>query len=205
MKNILFLLTTLMLIGCANINTYEVCDSKGNCTRVAVERVFPDAVGSQVCYQGKCEFVPANRLLFKEGTDKKYCNGHYNANDFVDNWWNAEGLIDECEMPVGSNMQFVFKQHNQTIHSYTGTIQVLIQSINYDNDFKALQIFTGEDNDKDNLPDSWIHCGNIDEIQGISAKIIHCKGTNLKFVKMVNAEWNKGSLYIDYLEVLKVS
>jgi len=152
----------------------------------------------------ECEDVPVNRLLFKGGTNKTICNG-YNAggSTFTDNWWNAEGLIDNCEMPVNSNMQFIFKQHDQSIRSHTGVIQIKIDALNYNN-YKALQIFTAEDSNNDNLPDNWKHCGNVDGIYGRSTKIIQCSGTNLKFIKLVNAEWNKGSLFIDNVEVLKI-
>lgn len=212
-KLIIFLL--LFLASCTNIYQYEVCDNKinGQCKNIAVTRILPSSETFNVCdtnylktgARNKCEQVPINRLLLKGGTDKPCCAGHcLDSGDFVDNWWNAEGLIDECEMPVSSNMQFIFKAHNQTIYSHTGTIQVLIKAINYDNNINALQIFTGEDNNNDNLPDSWIHCGNVDGIHGASVKVIHCKGNNLKFVKLVNAMWNKNSLFIDYIEVLKV-
>ena len=107
-------------------------------------------------------------------------------------------------MPVNSDMQFIFKRHDQTILSYTGTIQVSIESINYDEGYAyALQVFTGEDSNNDNLPDSWNHCGNVDGLWKKTHRVINCNGNNIKFVKLVNANWNSGSLFIDYIEVLK--
>lgn len=212
MKKLIGIFFLLFLVSCTNIYEYEICEQSNQdysemaqCNRVSVTPVQPSIETFNVCNtEGKCEKVPINRLLFKGGTDKKYCNAHYISSDYLDNWWNADELIDECEMPVGANMQFIFKQHNQTTYSHTGTIQLKIDIINYKSDNKALQIFTGGDNDNDNLPDSWIYCGNVDEINSRSpTKFIHCKGTNLKFVKLVNAPWNAGSLFIDNLEVLR--
>lgn len=220
----LFLFLGLFLVSCSNIYEYDFCEEgqqqQGTCERIRVNKIPPSTETIKICNpnylndgaRSECEQVPVNQLLSKGGTDKKYCNGHELSTDFVDNWWNAEGLIDECEMPVNANMQFIFKRHNQSIISHTGTIQVVIQPINYDSEFKAMQIFIGEDSNNDNLPDSWIHCGNVDEIGGASTrniwqyfiKVIHCSGNNLKFVKLVNAPWNKGNLFIDSVEVLKV-
>ena len=209
----------VFLISCTPLYEYEVCDERlmnikiGKCERFQITKIiqkspqttkFCDPNWKQYGAMHECENVPNNQLLSKGGTDKKYCNGHYLASDFFDNYWNAEGLIDECEMPVGSDIQVIFKMHGGTLKKHTGTIQIKIDVINYDNVFKALQIYTGENNDGDGLPDEWKYCGNVDEIKGYSTKYILCKGTNLQFVKMVNAEWNKGSLFIDNIEVLKV-
>lgn len=206
----LIYITVLLLIGCVPLlptrsYDYEVCDNFNNCPRFSINRVNPSLATFDVCNdQGKCEKVPINRLLLKGGTDKKYCNkSPYLESDYVDNWWNADGLIDECEIPPKANMQFIFKQHNQTTYSHTGTIQIAIKAINYNNNYLALQIFTGEDNNKDELPDSWVYCGNVDKIKGIDDKVIQCDGNNLKFVKIVNAEWNPTSIFIDWIEVLR--
>ena len=213
----------LLIIGCVQNYDYEVCEQinkdyseMAQCHRVKINNIIqPSTQTEKICVpdfeeakkfgaMSECEDVPVNRLLFKGGTNKTICNG-YNAggSTFTDNWWNAEGLIDNCEMPVNSNMQFIFKQHDQSIRSHTGVIQIKIDALNYNN-YKALQIFTAEDSNNDNLPDNWKHCGNVDGIYGRSTKIIQCSGTNLKFIKLVNAEWNKGSLFIDNVEVLKI-
>lgn len=213
---IIAVVALLFLISNKTISsfTYEICDDKGECQDITINQITqpskqtyeicnPDALKSGA--KNICEQVPINRLLLKGGTNKKYCNkAPYLAGDYLDNWWNSEGLIDECEIPPQSNMQFLFKQHNQSVRSHTGTIQIKVNIINFENDYKALQILTGEDNNNDNLPDSWVHCGNVDKINGKDVKIIHCTGTNLKFIKLVNAEWNKGSLFMDSVEVLTV-
>ena len=185
---------------------YEVCDSNSNCKYVVVDKIIePSEETFNVCNnQGLCEDVPVNRLLLKHGTDKKYCSkAPYLESDYIDNWWNANGLIDECEMPPKADMQFAFKQHNGSLSSYTGTIQITITPINYENNYLALQILVGEDHNYDDLPDGWIFCGNVDSIKGKDKRIINCKGTNIKFVKLVNPEWNPSSLYFDYILVLK--
>lgn len=202
------LLTLILLVinFSAEKYEYEVCYDNGKCDSINVGLVRPSAKTFEICNDKYiCENVPINRLLYKGGTDKKYCNkAHYLSSDYVDNWWNANGLIDECEMPVNADMQFIFKQHDQSIRSHSGTIQVKVNVINYEDNYKAIQIFTGNDNDNNNMPDEWIYCGNIYRIKGKNVKVIHCKGINLKFVKLVNAEWNKGSVFIDLVEVLKI-
>ena len=105
-------------------------------------------------------------------------------------------------MPPGSDMQFAFKQHNGSLSSHTGTVQITLTPINYEDNYLALQVLTGEDNDVDDLPDGWVFCGNLDSIRGKDRKIINCNGTNVKFVKLVNPEWNPSSLYLDYILVL---
>ena len=185
---------------------YEICDDNGACQMIQIDKVVqPSTQTANQCNpEGLCEDVPVNRLILKEGTDKKHCsNAPYLKTDYVDNWWNANGLIDECEMPPKSDMQFAFKQHNQTILSYTGTMQISLTILNYGDNYLALQILTAEDNNRDNLPDAWIHCGNVDTIKGKTIKIVRCTGTNLKFVKLVNPEWNPSNLFIDRIEVLK--
>lgn len=216
MKIILIMLLSLFFLATLGTKKYdfEVCDDTGICKRIPIINIVqPSLETTEICYQGRCENVPINRLLFKGGVNKTICN-FYSAGGitFVDNYWNSEGLIDGCEMPVNSNMQFIFKQHDQSIRSHTGMIQVKIDVINYEAEYKALQVFVGED-DKDvnvlgyqvgdNLPNSWIYCGNVDKIKGRSTKLIQCNGTNLKFIKLVNAPWNKGSLFIDNVEILK--
>lgn len=186
---------------------YEICDDRGICKDIPIDKVIqPSEQTFYICNpEGNCEDVPINRILLKEGTDKKYCSkAPYLKSDYVDNWWNANGIIDECEMPPKSDMQFAFKLHNQTLQRYTGTIQIFLTVLNYENNYLALQVLTGEDNDENFLPDQWIHCGNVDEIKkGKQVKIINCNGTNIRFVKLVNAEWNPTSLYLDRIEVLK--
>ena len=180
---------------------YEVCDSNGECRYVIVDKIIqPSKETFNVCNnQGLCEDVPINRLLLKHGTEKEYCaDAPYLESSYVDNWWNANGLIDECEMPPKADMQFAFKQHNGSLSSHTGTIQITITPINYENNYLALQILIGEDHNYDDLPDGWIFCGNVDSIHGKDKKIINCKGTNIKFVKLVSPEWNPSSLYLDY-------
>ena len=207
----IFLFFLLFIIGCTTYD-YEVCNGN-DCKRYVGYAVQPSVQTEKICNPdwvrdqaiSECEEIPTNQLLSKTGTNKAICNGYsINGNDFVDNWWNAEGLIDECEMPINSNMQFIFKQHDQTIRSHTGTMQIKIDAVNFDRDYKALQVFIAEDSDNNNLPDSWMYCGNVDDIQGYSTKIIRCSGAELKFIKLVNAGWNKGSLFIDNFEVLKV-
>ncbi len=210
--SILLILLLILNPGDLNLGNrlayqYEICDDKGACRMVQVDRIIqPSKQTFNICNdRGLCEDVPINRLLLKEGTDKKYCsNAPYLKTDYVDNWWNANGLIDECEMPPRSDMQFTFKQHDQSILSYTGTIQISLTAMNYEDNYLALQILTAEDNDGDYLPDTWIHCGNVDEIKGKDMKIIYCDGNNLKFVRLVNPEWNPTSIFIDRIEVLKV-
>ena len=207
-----FIVLVLFLIIRNTQQTYEICDDMG-CKRFVIDKITqPSMETTEICNpnaiesgaENICEKVPDNRLLFKGGTNKNYCsNAPYLSSHYLDNWWNAEGLIDECEMPPDSNMQFIFKRHDQSIKSHDGTIQIKIDAINYDNNGKALQIFIGEDNNNDNLPDEWKYCGNVDEIRGRNTKYILCNGNNLKFIKLVNAEWNKGNLYIDSIEVLK--
>ncbi len=185
---------------------YEVCDSNGECRYVIVDKIIqPSKETFNVCNnQGLCEDVPINRLLLKHGTEKEYCaDAPYLESSYVDNWWNANGLIDECEMPPKADMQFAFKQHNGSLSSHTGTIQITITPINYENNYLALQILIGEDHNYDDLPDGWIFCGNVDSIHGKDKKIINCKGTNMKFVRLVNPEWNPSSLYFDYILVLR--
>jgi len=185
---------------------YEICDDNGACQMIQIDKVVqPSTQTANQCNpEGLCEDVPVNRLILKEGTDKKYCsNAPYLKTDYVDNWWNANGLIDECEMSPRSDMQFAFKQHNQTILSYTGTIQISLTILNYEDNYLAFQILTAEDRNNDNLPDTWIHCGNVDSIKGKTIKIIRCTGTNIKFVKLVNPEWNPSNLFLDRIEVLK--
>ena len=185
---------------------YEICDDNGACQMIQIDKVVqPSTQTANQCNpEGLCEDVPVNRLILKEGTDKKHCsNAPYLKTDYVDNWWNANGLIDECEMPPRSDMQFAFKQHNQTILSYTGTIQISLTILNYEDNYLAFQILTAEDRNNDNLPDTWIHCGNVDSIKGKTIKIIRCTGTNIKFVKLVNPEWNPSNLFLDRIEVLK--
>lgn len=185
---------------------YEVCDNKGECRYVAIDKIIePNFETRNVCNnQGLCEDVPLNRLLLKHGTDKEYCGkAPYLADSYVDNWWNSSGLIDECEMPPKANMQFAFKQHDGTLSNYTGTVQITVTPINYEDNYLALQVLVGEDRNFDNLPDGWIFCGNLDSIRGKDKKIINCSGKNLKFVKLVNPEWNPSSLYLDYILVLK--
>ena len=186
---------------------YEVCDDNHNCKMISVDRIIqPSEETRKVCKDdGSCEDVPINRLLLKHGTDKKYCNNApYLSDDYVDNWWNANGLIDGCEMPPKADMQFAFKQHNQSFLSHTGTIQITITPINYENNYLALQILIAEDKNNDDLPDEWIFCSNVDSIRGKDKRIINCKGTMVEFVKLVNPEWNPSSLYFDYILVLKV-
>jgi len=185
---------------------YEICDDNGACQMIQIDKVVqPSTQTANQCNpEGLCEDVPVNRLILKEGTDKKHCsNAPYLKTDYVDNWWNANGLIDECEMSPRSDMQFAFKQHNQTILSYTGTIQISLTILNYEDNYLAFQILTAEDRNNDNLPDTWIHCGNVDSIKGKTIKIIRCTGTNIKFVKLVNPEWNPSNLFLDRIEVLK--
>ena len=185
---------------------YEICDDNGACQMIQIDKVVQPSTqtANQCNHEGLCEDVPVNRLILKEGTDKKYCsNAPYLKTDYVDNWWNANGLIDECEMSPRSDMQFAFKQHNQTILSYTGTIQISLTILNYEDNYLAFQILTAEDRNNDNLPDTWIHCGNVDSIKGKTIKIIRCTGTNIKFVKLVNPEWNPSNLFLDRIEVLK--
>lgn len=185
---------------------YEVCDNKGECEYIAIDKIIePNIETRNVCNnQGLCEDVPLNRLLLKHGTNKEYCGeAPYLDDSYVDNWWNSSGLIDECEMPPEANMQFAFKQHDGTLSNYTGTIQIIITPINYKDNYLAMQVLTGEDQNFDNLPDFWNFCGNIDSIKGKDKKIINCSGQNLKFVKLVNPEWNPSSLYLDYILVLK--
>src|SRR3989344_1089923 len=179
---------------------YEICDDNGACQMIQIDKVVqPSTQTANQCNpEGLCEDVPVNRLILKEGTDKKHCsNAPYLKTDYVDNWWNANGLIDECEMSPRSDMQFAFKQHNQTILSYTGTIQISLTILNYEDNYLAFQILTAEDRNNDNLPDTWIHCGNVDSIKGKTIKIIRCTGTNIKFVKLVNPEWNPSNLFLD--------
>lgn len=184
---------------------YEICDEEG-CRMIPIDKIIlPSEKTFYICNNEgeRCEDVPVNRLLLKEGTDKKYCsNAPYLKTDYVDNWWNANGLIDECEMPPNSDMQFAFKLHNQTLISYTGTVQISLTVINYEDNHIAIQVLTAEDNDKNNLPDKWVHCGNLDGIKGKDVKIILCSGKNLKFVKLVNAEWNPMSIFLDRIEIL---
>lgn len=184
---------------------YEICDDEG-CRMIPIDKVIlPSKETFYICNNEgqKCENVPINRLLLKEGTEKKYCSkAPYLSSDYVDNWWNANGLIDECEMTPKSDMQFAFKLHNQTLASYTGTVQISLTIINYENNHVAIQVLTGEDNDKNDLPDKWIHCGNLDGIKGKEIKIINCSGKNLKFVKLVNAEWNPTNIFLDRIEIL---
>ena len=185
---------------------YEICDDNGACKMIQIDEIVQPSVQTfnQCNPEGLCEDVPVNRLILKEGTDKKDCSdAPYLKTDYVDNWWNANGLIDECEMPPRSDMQFAFKQHNQTILSYTGTIQISLTILNYEDNYLAFQILTAEDRNNDNLPDTWIHCGNVDSIKGKTIKIIRCTGTNIKFVKLVNPEWNPSNLFLDRIEVLK--
>lgn len=203
LKFLIAFLMVILTIGCTKYEA-ERCTSSG-CALFKFIEVQPSKETTQICYQGKCEVVPDNRLLFKGGTEKEFCsNAPSLESDYVDNWWNAEGLIDECEMPVGANMQFIFKMHDQSVRNHTGSIQVKVYVINYDDDYKALQVFTAEDNNNDNLPDEWVHCGNVDKIDGKDRRIINCWGKNLKFIKLKNAAWNDGNLYIDLVEVLKV-
>lgn len=186
---------------------YEVCDDNHNCSMVSVDRIIqPSEETNKVCKDdGSCEDVPVNRLLLKHGTDKKYCNNApYLNDDYIDNWWNANGLIDDCEMPPKADMQFAFKQHNQSFLSHTGTVQITVTPINYEDNYLALQILIAEDKNNDNLPDEWIFCGNVDSIRGKDKRIINCKGTMVEFVKLVNPGWNPSSLYFDYILVLKV-
>jgi|SRR3989344_2179479 len=188
-----------------NSYEYEICDENHNCKMVSVDKIIqPSKETRRVCKDdGSCEDVPVNRLLLKHGTDKKYCNNApYLSDDYVDNWWNANGLIDECEMPPKADMQFAFKQHNQSFLSHTGTVQITIVPISYNDNYLALQILIGEDKNNDNLPDGWIFCGNVDSINGKDKRIINCKGTMVEFVKLVNPEWNPSSLYFDYILVL---
>lgn len=214
MKKIIFILI-IFIISCApayNKYSYEICNEKNQCKKVTLNKIItPNSLTEKLCNpnwlrdkaNSECENVSVNQLLFKTGTTKILCNHKGVGNTiFVDNWWNAEGLIDDCEMPVNSNMQFIFKQHNQSIKSHTGTIQIKMDLINLNNNYKVLQIFTGEDNNNDNLPDEWKHCGNVYEMTTYSTRIIQCKGVNLKFIKLVNAKWSIGSLFIDNIEVL---
>lgn len=185
---------------------YEVCSDDGNCSYVSIEKIIePSNETISICKnQSLCEDVPVNRLLLKHGTDKEYCSdAPYLESSYVDNWWNSNGLIDECEMPPKSDMQFAFKQHNGSLSSYTGTIQITLTPITYEDGYLALQILVGEDTNFDNLPDGWIFCGNVDSIHGKDTKIINCEGENLKFVKLINPEWNPSSLYLDYILILK--
>ena len=185
---------------------YEVCDNNGECRYISIDKIIePSERTFYVCNkEGSCEDVPVNRLLLKHGTDKEYCSdAPYLESSYVDNWWNANGLIDECEMPPRADMQFAFKQHNGTLSSYTGAIQITLTPVNYENNYLALQVMTGEDHNNDDLPDGWIFCGNVDNIKGKDKKIINCNGTNIKFVKLVNPEWNSNSLYFDYILVMK--
>ncbi len=185
---------------------YETCEDNGNCRYVKIDKIIePSEETFYVCNnQNLCEDVPINRLLLKHGTEKEYCaDAPYFKSSYVDNWWNANGLIDECEMPPKADMQFAFKQHNASFLSYTGTIQITITPINYEDNYLALQILTGEDNNFDELPDEWIFCANVDSIHGKDKKIINCNGTNMKFVKLVNPEWNPSSLYLDYIQIFK--
>ena len=186
---------------------YEICDDNHNCSMVSINRIIqPSNETNKVCKDdGSCEDVPINRLLLKHGTDKKYCNNSpYLNDDYIDNWWNANGLIDECEMPPKADMQFAFKPHNHSFLSHTATVQITITPINYENNYLALQVLIAEDKNNDDLPDEWIFCGNVDSIRGKDKRIINCKGTMVEFVKLVNPEWNPSSLYFDYILVLKV-
>ena len=114
---------------------YEICDKEG-CRMVPILKIIlPSKETFYICNNEgqRCENVPINRLLLKEGTDKKYCSkAPYLKTDYVDNWWNANGLIDECEMLPKSDMQFAFKLHNQILVSYTGKIQISLTVLNYE-------------------------------------------------------------------------
>ena len=211
-KVLFLILGMLFLVGCTAYN-YEVCKEGNNCERFQITSITQPSLETQkICNPDwkesgadkECENVPDNQLLKKGGTDKQVCNGHSLSSNFVDNYWNSEGLIDGCQMPINAKMDFIWKQHDQSIRSHTGTVQIRIDILNFDDDYKALQIFFGEDNNNDNLPDEWKYCGNVDKIKGYSTKYIRCSGTNLKFVRLMNPEWNKGSLFIDEIEVLKV-
>lgn len=200
------------IINKENINKdtgyeYEICDNSGECRYVAIDNIIePSEETFYVCNsEGSCEDVPVNRLLLKHGTNKQYCSdAPYLEDSYVDNWWNANGLIDECEMPPRADMQFAFKQHNASFSSHSGTIQITVTPINYENSYLALQILVGEDNNNDDLPDGWTFCGNVDSIRGKDKRIINCEGTNMKFVKLVSPEWNQGNLYLDYILIMRV-
>ena len=200
----LFTCLLVFMTGCTY--DYEVCNKNGQCNRVFVDKlIFPSAETEQVCNaNGLCEQVPTNRLLLKGGTDKQYCSdAPYLSSHYVDNWWNSNWLVDECGMPPSSDMQFIFKRHDQKVFSHTGKIQVTLDVISYKGS-GAMQVFSSEDLNDDNLPDEWVHCGNVDGINGYSTKVIICEGEKLKFVKLVNAPWNTENLYLDSVEVLKV-
>ena len=205
----------VFMMGCTY--DYEVCDGSGQCSRVLINPLtYPSAETENVCVSdfeeakkygatSECEDVPVNRLLSKEGTDKQSCSdAPYLQSHYVDNWWNSQGLIDECEMPPSSDMQFIFKRHDQKVFSHTGKIQVTLDVISYKG-VSAMQVFSSGDANEDNLPDEWVHCGNVDGISGYSTKVINCEGEKLKFIKLVNAPWNEENLYLDSVEVLKVN
>ena len=193
-KKLLFIFGMLFLASCTTYD-YEVCNDKivetrngdftqidqykeTDCQRVSITNIVqPSLETTRLCNSNwkesgamhECEDVPANLLLSKGGTNKRICNKIYAIGGIVaDNYWNAEGVVDGCEMPPNSNTQWAFKQHDQTFRSHTGTIQIRIDVVNFDNDYKALQIFIGENNNGDGLPDSWVYCGNVDKIYGHS-------------------------------------
>ena len=194
----------LQKIPKSDVYEYEICENN-NCRMIKVDKIIePSEETQKLCNESWCEDVPVNRLLLKHGTDKKYCSkAPYLNDDYVDNWWNANGLIDDCEMPPKADMQFAFKQHNQSFLSHTGTVQITLTPINYGDNYLALQVLIAEDKNDDNLPDEWIFCGNVDSIRGKDKRIINCNGTMMEFVKLVNPEWNPSSLFLDYIMVLR--
>lgn len=144
-----------------------------------------------------------NCLLLKGGTNKTQC-GEFSYNNvvFVDNYYDSEGIIDHCEMSPGSSMTFRFKQHNQEYKNHTGNMLVTVTSVSL-NDHYALQLLTS--NSTKDYADDWDYCGELENYQkGIKTKSITCNGTNVQYIKIINAPWNNNVInYLDHVEVTR--
>src|SRR3990167_6851286 len=102
----LLMILAVFLAGCAASYTYETCEGDVCQNQYVVRVIEPSYQTEEICYQGRCEQVPMNRLLFKGGVNKTICNGKtFDGKTFLDNYWNSNGLIDGCEIPPKSDMQ----------------------------------------------------------------------------------------------------
>src|SRR3990167_2612824 len=84
-------------------------------------------------------------LLLKGGTEKQTCTGApFLKSDYVDNYYNAKGVVDECRMPPNAEMDFIFKQHDKKIRTHSGKIKIVVNSVNTES-HGVLQVLVSND------------------------------------------------------------
>ena len=154
---------------------------------------FNDSYGSPVT-------VPAddpNRLLLKEGT--QYTCGNYHVFDvsaYVNNWWNKEGtILNGCEMLPNSEMLFIFKQHDQSIRTHTGEINIKIRLYAV-SDGADVEVYYMDKRG------TWFSSGNYADIpKGIYDIETYGDGTEIEFLRFRVHDSSRSNVLVDRVEV----